>query len=135
MDFLEKFLLSIFAQKAIKSAATSLDKNSNRTNSYYRQLRTRYFSMGELSHSMLNDLFSREPDLIEGQTGPDCREFLHVKVSRYAYCGHMIYGDSWFTISANDRFIYYNMIWLEPSAASRGFYPSRAKATIRGATG
>ena len=31
--------------------------------------------------------------------------------------------------------IYYNIIWLGPSAASRGFRPSRAKATIRGATG
>lgn len=30
---------------------------------------------------------------------------------------------------------YYNIIWLEPSAASRGFRPSRAKATMRGATG
>ena len=30
---------------------------------------------------------------------------------------------------------YYNIIRMEPSAASRGFHPSRAKATIRGATG
>ena len=30
---------------------------------------------------------------------------------------------------------YYNLIRKEPSAASRGFHPSRAKATIRGATG
>lgn len=35
----------------------------------------------------------------------------------------------------NRSFFYYNIIWLEPSAASRGFRPSRAKATIRGATG
>ncbi len=30
---------------------------------------------------------------------------------------------------------YYNKIWLGPTAASRGFRPSLAKATIRGATG
>ena len=30
---------------------------------------------------------------------------------------------------------YYNIIWLEPSAASRGFRPSRAKDTMRGTTG
>lgn len=110
MGFIEALVLSLLAHKAAISVDANYASQNTRSNSFYKQIRIRYFSLSEISSTMLHDLFMREPDLVDGQTGPDCQEFLQVKVSRYIYRGQLYFGDSWFTISPKNRFLCNNLI-------------------------
>lgn len=104
MNFLESLLLTFFAHKATKEVVETAAATPRGSN-HYTNLRKRFYRVGEIPPSVLTELFYMEPDLIDTGNGDDCREFLKIKVSRFRIGDKTFWEDSWFTISAKNRFI------------------------------
>lgn len=108
MDFLEKMILFFGVKKSLESIDESRNKPKKRNLfgvATYSGLRQTYYSIEDYPDYLLDELFRREPDHIDGETGPDCREYLNLNMSQYKHKDQTIYGDTWFTLSINNRLL------------------------------
>jgi len=111
MGFIESLIMTIFAKKAMKEIANEFsDKppvyTQNRsTQASYYTLREVYHDIGDFPSSLLGELFRREPDFINKESGEDVRELLGIQATHYLYKGVLYTSETWFTISAENRFL------------------------------
>ena len=111
MGFIESLIMTIFSKKALKEIANEFSdeppvytQNKNARASYYT-LREVYHDIGDFSSSLLGELFRREPDFINKESGEDARELLEIQVTHYMYKGVLYSSETWFSISAENRFL------------------------------
>lgn len=111
MGFIESLIMTIFAKKALKEIANEFSdespvymQNSGSQASYYT-LREKYHDIGDFPPSLLEELFRREPDFIDKECGEDVRELLGIQATHYLYKGVFYSSETWFTISAQNRFL------------------------------
>ena len=111
MDFFESLIMAIFAKKAAKEIAKEFSDEApvstigRRRKATYHSLRSTYHNIEDFPPSLLTELFTREPDLLDKASGEDVREILNVQTTHYQHKGKFHYGETWFTISAENRFI------------------------------
>lgn len=111
MGFIESLIMTIFAKKAVKDIAKEFsDECPVRTNkgsstATYHNLREIYYNIEDFPPSLLGELFRNEPDFLDKESGEDVRELLGVQATHYLYKGVIHTGETWFTISVQNRYL------------------------------
>lgn len=111
MGFIESLIMTIFAKKAVKEIAKEFsDERPAHTTrgsskATYHNLREVYYNTEDFPPSLLDELFHNEPDFINKESGEDIRELLEVQATHYLYRGVLYSGETWFTISARNRYL------------------------------
>ncbi len=107
MGLLDNLIAIFCAQKALESLENDTPSTKKKwySRATYTGLRQHYYNIDEYPDSLLDELFRREPDLIDGTISSDCREYLQLEFQKYSYKGRTVYGKTCFTISTNNRFL------------------------------
>ena len=111
MGFIESLIMTIFAKKAVKEIAKEFsDERPVHTSrggskATYHNLREIYYNAEDFPSYLLGELFRNEPDFIDKACGEDVRELLGIQATHYLYKGVLYSGETWFTISAQNRFL------------------------------
>lgn len=111
MGFIESLIMTIFAKKAVKEIAKEFsDERPVHTSrggskATYHNLREIYYNAEDFPSFLLGELFRNEPDFIDKECGEDVRELLGIQATHYLYKGVLFSGETWFTISAQNRFL------------------------------
>lgn len=111
MGFIESLIMTIFAKKALKEIAKEFsDERPVHTSrggskATYHNLWEIYYNAEDFPSYLLGELFRNEPDFIDKECGEDVRELLGIKATHYLYKGVLYSGETWFTISAQNRFL------------------------------
>jgi len=112
MGLMDKLIAAFCAQKAVESVDwDEMLSTSVRTGkATYYGLRKFYYKIEDFSDKLLDELFLREPDFIDGSISTDCREYFHINTDQYLYKNRLIHGTANFTLSINNRFLYPDFI-------------------------
>ena len=111
MGFLESLIMTIFTKKAVKEIAKSFSDEhpspAAREGSMatYYNLRNVFYHVEDFSPMLLEELFRYEPDFLDKESGEDVRELLGVQVTHYLFKSVLHSSETWFTISAQNRYI------------------------------